>query len=80
MTDLEYKTSGLFTRFFPNSPQGEDAWREMAKQDGDAVVLSIHTKSVIAQLRAAGYTVRKAKNPKQSIDDILQEMEEMGIL
>lgn len=68
--DLEYITTGLFTRFVPNTPIGEDAWRQM-----DGAVLSIHAKNVIGQLRRAGYSVRKAKPVKQSMDELLAELE-----
>lgn len=68
--DLEYINTGLFTRFVPNTPAGEDAWRVM---DGGAV-LSIHAANVIAQLRKAGYGVAKAKKPAQTIDEILAEL------
>lgn len=70
-SDLSYTTDSLFTRFIPNTPAGEDAWREMAKQDGVAAVLNIHAKAVIAQIRKAGYSVAKAVKPKESIDEIL---------
>lgn len=73
-TDLEYTNSGMFTRFYPNTQAGEDVWREMAKEDGVAAVLSIHSKNVISQLRNAGYTVKKAAPVNQSIDDILAEL------
>lgn len=72
--DLEYTNGGMFTRFYPNTPAGEDAWREMAKEDGVAAVLSIHSKNVISQLRNAGYTVKKAAPVTQTIDDILAEL------
>jgi hypothetical protein len=79
MNDLEYINTGLFTRFMPNTPAGEDAWREMAKEDGVAAVLTIHAPSVIAQLKKAGYTVRKAKKAcapsAQEIDELLAELE-----
>lgn len=74
MIDLEYTTNGLFTRFYPNTPAGEDAWREMAMEDGVAAMLSMHVKSVIAQLRGAGYTVARAKKSSQTIDEILAEL------
>jgi hypothetical protein len=61
-TDLTYTAHGLFTSFLPNTPAGEQAWREIADQnDGNAKVLTIHAEAVAAQLRAAGYTVRKVK-------------------
>lgn len=75
-TDLEYKDCGLFTHFFPVSDDGMTPWKEMATDDGVAAVLSIHAKNVIAQLRKAGYSVKKAKPLDMSIDDILKELEE----
>lgn len=74
MTDLEYSKQGMFTRFYANTAAGENAWHEMAKQDGVAAVLSFEAKNVIAQLRQAGYSVAKAKKVTQSIDDILAEL------
>ena len=73
--DLEYFNNGLFTRFLPNTAAGENAWRELAKEGGAAAVLTSHAKSVIAQLRKAGYSVAKAKPVKESLDDILKEVE-----
>ncbi len=74
MPDLEYINTGLFTRFIANTPEGEDAWRVMAKETGNAAVLTIHAKNVIQQLRVAGYNVKKARKPTQSMDDILAEL------
>lgn len=73
--DLEYLNTSLFTRFVPNTPAGEDAWNEMARGEyGNAAVLAIHAKTVIAQLRKAGYSVAKVKKPTQTIDEILAEL------
>lgn len=72
--DIEYSTYGMFTRFYPNSPAGESVWREMAKKDGVAAVLNFEAKKTIAQIRAAGYSVARAKKPTQSIDQILAEL------
>lgn len=74
-SDLEYTNHGLFTRFYPNTEAGENAWREMAKESGVAAVLTMHAKPVINQLRKAGYTVSKASKPNQSISEILNELE-----
>jgi hypothetical protein len=80
MADLEYKNNGMFTHFYPNTPAGEDAWRVMAKEDGVAAVFSHQAKDVIRQLKAAGYTVRKAKPlTKTEIENIYKEMEELGL-
>lgn len=79
MSDLSYTTSGLFTRFMPNTPAGEEAWRVMAEETGNAAVLSIHARNVIAQLRKAGYSVAKAKKAPAwtSADDEL--LSELGV-
>lgn len=73
--DLSYTQSGLFTRFYANTADGEYVWREMAKEDGIAAVLNRHAKSVISQIRAQGYTVNKEPKSSQTIDDILKELE-----
>ncbi|MBP9786056.1 MAG: hypothetical protein KBC72_00490 [Acinetobacter sp.] len=75
--DLEYADAGLFTRFYPNTKAGEALWREMAKDDGVAAVLSIHKKSTLNQIRAAGYTITKAKPTNLTMDDILKELGEL---
>lgn len=71
--DLTYTQDGLFTRFIPNTPAGENAWREMHKHDATAV-LNIHAAGVLKQLRAAGYTVAKAKPCKVDINALLAEL------
>ena len=64
MSDLTYRTEGFFMRFYPETKDGEQAWNEMAAQnDGVATVLAIHGPAVIGQLKAAGYSVAKAKKP-----------------
>ena len=74
MTDIEYIKDGMFTRFFPNTPAGENAWREMAKEDGVAAVLNNQAKSVIYQLRKAGYIVAKAKKPEPLTPEEFDEL------
>lgn len=73
--DLEYRTDGFFTAFFPNTPQGESAWRTIAEQtDGTGKVFTAQAAGTIAQLRKAGYSVRKAPKPEYDLDDILGEL------
>ena len=75
--DLTYKDLGLFTGFYPETKEGEQAWKELASvTDGTGKVLSVQAKEFIASLRKAGYTVSKAKKAEQSIDDILAELED----
>ncbi len=77
MNDLTYTTNGLFTRFIPHTEAGESAWRVMANQ-GQEAILSIHTGAVLAQLRKAGYSVKKApkaaKVTASEIDNLLAEL------
>jgi len=68
--DLEYTNDGMFTRFIPNTPQGESAWRHMHDHLGHVpVILNIVAPQVIKQLRDAGYTVRKAKPEPMGMTD-----------
>lgn len=74
--DITYKDCGLFTAFYPETKEGEEAWRELASvTDGTGKVLTIQAKQFIANLRKAGYTVTKAKKAEQNLDDIFAELE-----
>lgn len=78
-SDLTYLDKGLFTTFIPHTPAGEAAWLVMAEETGNAAILSIHSKNVIAQLKKAGYSVAKAKKAPAwtSADDEL--LAELGV-
>jgi hypothetical protein len=70
-TDLTYScTDGIWTRFYPESDAGHDAFNVMAKADPQGVVafMPAQVPSVLRQLRAAGLTVHKAK--PVSVDSI----------
>lgn len=77
-SDLAYITSGLFTRFAPNTKAGEEAWREMANHDATSI-LTIHLTSVLAQLRKAGYSVAKAKKASAWTSEDDQLLAELGV-
>lgn len=77
--DLEYINTGLFTKFIPNTPAGEAAWRVMHADNGNNVVLTIHAKNVIAQLRKAGYSVAKAKKAPAWTSEDDQLLAELGV-
>jgi len=78
MSDLTYINQGLFTAFIPVSKAGETAWNELAKHsEGTGKVLAIHAASTIAQLKAAGYKVSKAK--KQAPIDADEMLKELGL-
>jgi hypothetical protein len=78
-TDLTYTRCGMFTRFIPNTPEGEKAWRVMAAEDGCAAVLTMHEKATIAQIRAAGYTVSKSKAAPVKAGEIDNLLKELGL-
>jgi hypothetical protein len=66
--DISYRAKDdMFTAFYPDSAAGEDAWRVMAMNPDsvNGVVLTKHVASVVAQLRAAGYTVTEAPAPEK---------------
>ena len=74
--DITYKDCGLFTAFYAETKEGEEAWRELASvTDGTGKVLTVQAKQFIASLRKAGYTIAKAKKAEQSLDDIFAELE-----
>ena len=79
--DLTYScTDGIWTRFYPETPAGVDAYNVMAAADPDGVVafMAPQVAGVLRQLRAAGLTVRKAAPHKplsgESIDAMLAEL------
>lgn len=71
--DLTYSIQGFFTAFFPETPEGENAWRTLAEHtEWTGKVFTSQAAGTIAQLRKAGYTVYKARTASDNIDDILQ--------
>jgi len=77
MTDLTYTKNGMFTTFYPETPQGKEAWTDMHNQGApNGRILSIHAKDVLAQLRKAGYGVKRAKPVTVAdMDAIFAELE-----
>jgi hypothetical protein len=80
--DLTYSApDGIWTRFYPETDAGEDAWHVMADAMPDGVVafLPAQVPGVLAQLRAAGLTVRKARPHKpmtaDELDGLLAELD-----
>lgn len=72
--DLTYLTTGFFTVFFPESKEGETAYKEIIKQNESPKILTRDLKNVLYQLKKAGYIVKKAKKPTQTIDEILTDI------
>ena len=79
MTDLVYIRQGLFTAFIPETKAGEEAFRQICAAQGDHTgkILTAHVESTLAQLRKAGYSVKKAKRvtlPTIDDDELLKEL------
>lgn len=79
-SDIEYYNDGLFIRFMPNTQDGVSVWNTIAADnDGVAAVLAIHGEAVIRQIKAAGYSVSKARKVSMADinmdDELLAELE-----
>jgi len=76
--DLTYLKKGFFTTFFPETPEGEEAWCEIAAHtEGTGSIFTLHLKQTLKMLRSKGYIVRKAKKPTLTDDQLLDQL---GIL
>jgi hypothetical protein len=68
LPDITYAcTDGMWTRFYPETPDGDAAYTVMARADKDGVVafLAPQVPGVLAQLRKAGLIVKRAKPAKR---------------
>lgn len=80
--DLTYSPSGMFVLFMPETPAGEEAWRELARlSDNTAKFLPGQVPGVLSQLRAAGLSVRKAPPHKPMTDaELFAALDELDAL
>lgn len=70
--DLEYRINGMFTQFIPNTKAGECAFNAIAAHtDGTGNIFTAHLDSTLKQLRAAGYSVCRARKVSLVDDDAL---------
>jgi hypothetical protein len=86
--DLTYAChDGIWTRFYPETPRGEDAYAVMAATVADGVVAFLpgQVPGVLAQLRAAGLSVSKAAPVKpltkadwDEIDAMIAELDALA--
>ena len=75
IVDLYYINNGLFTRFVANTTAGECAYNTIAEvNNGTGSVLSTHLKSILSQLKKAGYIVGKQPKSTLTLNDILGDM------
>lgn len=73
--DLAYRRGGTFTTFFPETPAGESAWRDLSDVTaGTGKVLNMEAPRIISALRAAGYVVQRAKHEPAEIDSLLADL------
>lgn len=77
MSDLIYTQNGFFTRFVPNTKEGEEAYREIYRVTGDGVLRNDHLKATLKQLRKAGYKVSKAKISKVKKEKVMSEIDDL---
>lgn len=75
--DLVYTQNGFYTRFYPETKEGESAIREMLRVTGDTVIRNDHLKSVLKQLKKSGYKVRKAKISKETKEEVFAEIDQL---
>lgn len=73
--DITYLKTGFFTTFFSETKEGDKIYKEIIEQNGSPKILTRDLKNVLYQIKNAGYTVKKAKKPTLSIDDIFKELE-----
>lgn len=74
--DLTYIKKGLLTSFLPNTKEGETPYKQMLAnpETKNATIYTIHLKSVLYQLKKAGYIVKKAKKvTDKDIDAIFND-------
>jgi hypothetical protein len=77
-TDIEYRIVGAKVVFMPVSDSGEAIMPELLKHE----VMSWHLASVKAQIKQAGYIIKKASSKKVSNkinQDDLNLLKELGI-
>jgi hypothetical protein len=77
-TDIEYRIVGAKVVFMPVSDSGEAIMPELLKHE----VMSWHIASVKAQIKQAGYIIKKASSKKVSNtinQDDLNLLQELGI-
>ena len=77
MADLIYTQNGFFTRFVPNTKEGEEAYNEIYRITGDGAVRNDHLKATLKQLRCAGYKVSKAKVSKAKKEKVMSEIDDL---
>ena len=80
MSDFNYSKSGALLTIYPNNDEAVVCYNEIVKVMGFSKFNASEFKSIRSQLRAAGYTMTKAKPvTKKHLADIL-ENDPLGLL
>lgn len=78
-TDLTYTTNGFYISLLANTDAGVSAFNEIAKTFERGVLPAHMLPSLKAQLKNAGYTIRKARKKKPpSLSEIKDLLNELG--
>ena len=68
-SDLEYTKHGVFTDFYPTSPDGERAYRElMGENGGYSKVFTHHLDTWITKLRRARAVILSRYAPQPELE------------
>lgn len=74
--DITYTTNGLFYRIIPQTKEAEAVFHEIARHFEDGAIPCTAWEGTVRQIRAAGYSVRKAPKVKPGeLDALLAELE-----
>jgi len=77
MTDLTYRTDGMFIRLYAETPAGEAAFNELPPGCESGVMLAQFLPQLKLALRKSGLTIRRIKkrrSTKVSPRDILKQL------
>ena len=75
-SDLSYISDGFYITLFANTPEGVEAYNEIAKHYNGVAKLPVqHLPSLKAQLKQANLTIRKQPKSKLKIEDILAQLD-----
>lgn len=79
--DITYIKDDMFTTFVSASSAGDKLMSQMMTQNGGSnKVPTVQADTVIAQIRARGYVVRKAKPvTKADMETVFSELKELGL-
>ena len=76
MPDLNYISDGFYITLIANTKDGEYIYNEIASAFGGVAKFPQHMKpSIFKQIKDAGYSVRKARKPNVSMNDVLKGLE-----